>query len=162
MNSDREPNRLPLRAGAMVLLAVAIVFIGLGWHSAASGDDGAADDVAGPVTTAEPTEDGETSAAPATTSSAPNVPEVCVLNVGNVTGLAGQVAESLNDAGFRATADNLPNSSITENTLFYGSGERDAAEEVAAATGLSEVSVEARTSSVTQCPDGLFLAVRTR
>ena len=40
MNADREPNRLPLRAGAMLLFAVAVVFVGLGWHSAAtSGND---------------------------------------------------------------------------------------------------------------------------
>ena len=40
MNADREPNRLPLRAGAMLLFAVAVVFIGLGWHSAATSGDG--------------------------------------------------------------------------------------------------------------------------
>ena len=34
----RDNAHLPLRAGAMLLLSIAVVFIGLGWHSAVIGD----------------------------------------------------------------------------------------------------------------------------
>ena len=68
MNADREPNRLPLRAGAMLLFAVAVVFIGLGWHSAATSGDGskAAETTATAPTTTESSTPTSTSVAAGT------------------------------------------------------------------------------------------------
>lgn len=161
MNADREPNRLPLRAGAMMLLAVAIVFIGLGWHSAVSNDDDPQADLATAGGTAT------TTSAPASmTSASPSVsadvPQLCVLNAGSISGLASEVTDDLKAKGFQtAEPANLATSSITENTIFYDSGQQKAAEEVAKALG-GDASIDERPSSFTECSDGLPVIVVTR
>lgn len=53
-----------------------------------------------------------------------------------MSGLASEVSTTLEDAGFEVSdPGNLSTSSITENTVFYDSGDRSAAQKVAKALG---------------------------
>ncbi|MDY6809228.1 LytR family transcriptional regulator [Gordonia sp. HNM0687] len=160
MNADHEPSRLPLRAGAMMLLAVAIVFLGLGWHSAAtSGDDPERElqDAQSQVATST-----TQSAASTTASASADTPQLCVFNAGSISGLAADVTESLQAAGFQTDEPgNLSTASITENTIFYDDDQQSAAQEVADALG-GDASLDPRPSSFTQCPDGIPVIVVTR
>ncbi|MGC5255983.1 LytR C-terminal domain-containing protein [Gordonia sp. DT218] len=164
MNPDREPSRLPLRAGAMLLLALAIVCIGLGWHSAATSGDNPEQDLQNAqrqVTSAAAPSAASASASSSASASA-DTPELCVFNAGAVSGLAGEVADNLKAKGFQtASPGNITTSSITENTIFYDDGQKSAADEVAAALG-GDASVESRPSSFTQCADGIPVIVVTR
>lgn len=174
MKADREPNRLPLRAGAMLLLAVAVVFIGLGLNSALSSGDETPQERLAEVgrsaqatTTDSPTAQStpsDTSSAPSSTSAqAGDGPKLCVLNAGTVTGLAQEVSDELKSAGFDIGTDpgNLTTSSVTENTIFYGDGEADAAEKVAEAVP-GGASTEVRPAAFTRCPGELAVVVVTR
>ena len=159
MNADREPNRLPLRAGAMLLLAVAVVFVGLGWHSAAtlgqSPDEGLRDAEASVATTSAPA----TSSATASAGDA----RLCVINAGSISGLASEVTDELKAKGF-TTADpaNYNGGSFTENTILYrDSSQKAEAQKVATALG-SDASVEQRPTSFTMCRDGIAVVVVTR
>ena len=159
MNADREPNRLPLRAGAMLLLAVAVVFVGLGWHSAASSgqspDEGLRDAEASVATTSAPA----TSSATASAGDA----RLCVINAGSISGLASEVTDELKAKGF-TTADpaNYNGGSFTENTILYrDSSQKAEAQKVATALG-SDASVEQRPTSFTMCRDGIAVVVVTR
>lgn len=161
MNADREPSRLPLRAGAMLLLAVAIVFIGLGWHRMATSGNGPEQ---GLTSAPAPT----SASAPPTTGSAETTAasggksKLCVYNAGSVSGLAGDVSDDLKAKGFQmAKPGNLTSTSITENTIFYDDGQKSEAEDVATALG-GDASVEARPSSFTRCADGIPVIVVTR
>ena len=90
MTTEREPNHLPLRAGAMLLLAVAVVFFGLGAHHLATSGDS---DAPAPTTTVAHGRAALTSA-PTTTVEASST-QVCVVNAGSVSGLAGSVTQEL-------------------------------------------------------------------
>ncbi|MBY4575788.1 LytR C-terminal domain-containing protein [Gordonia paraffinivorans] len=151
MNADREPNRLPLRAGAMLLFAVAVVFIGLGWHSAATSGDGskAAETTATAPTTTE-------SSTPTSTSVAAGTKRVCVINAGQVTGLAGDVTDLLRDKGYTmARPANYTGGGFSENTIFYETdADKAQAEKIAQDLGGS-VSIEERPSSFGQCRNGV-------
>ncbi|GAA3968748.1 LytR C-terminal domain-containing protein [Gordonia caeni] len=174
MKADREPNRLPLRAGAMLLLAVAVVFIALGWNSAASsGDESPRDRLAeaGQSAQATATDSPASETTASSPSSAPNStsaqagdsPKLCVLNAGTTTGLAQEVSDELKSAGFAIGTDpgNLTTSSVTENTIFYGEGEADAAEKVAEAVP-GGASTEARPAAFSRCPGELAVVVVSR
>ncbi|MCF8569098.1 LytR C-terminal domain-containing protein [Gordonia sp. HY002] len=171
MKADRETNRLPLRAGAMLLLAVAVVFIGLGWHRAAtSGDDGDSASTAAVQSTtesgpAESSAKGDDSASTPASSSkvadAADVGSVCVLNAGTVTGLAGKVSDSLEQSGFDVSgAENLSTGSISENTVFYDEGEEAAAQKVADVVP-GGASVDPRPAVFTRCEGELAVIVVT-
>lgn len=145
----------------MLLLAVAIVFLGLGWHSAAtSGDDPEKD-----LENAQQQVTTTASAAPTTSASASGAAskvKLCVFNAGSVTGLAGDVSDDLKAKGYQMdTPGNLSTSSITENTVFYDEGQKAEAEEVATALG-GDASVDERPSSFTECSDGIPVIVVTR
>lgn len=178
MKADREPNRLPLRAGAMLLLAVAVVFIGLGWHSAATnGQESAEDKLANAgksvqTITAQPTSEKSPSAKP--TSAAPSKSaspsssvragdslKLCVLNAGTTGGLAKKVSDELAAKGFAIGTDpaNLSTSSVTENTVFYDEGDDEAAQKVA--DEITGATIEARPSAFTKCPGELAVVVVT-
>ena len=152
MNADREPNRLPLRAGAMLLFAVAVVFVGLGWHSAAtSGND--------PETALEAAnrQTATTSApAPTTSSVASNAKLVCVINAGDISGLAQEVTDQLKAQQFRtARPQNYTGGGFSENTIFYADdADKAQADKVNQALGGS-YSVEERPSSFTMCRTGI-------
>jgi|GEM_PF-3182578 len=176
----RDNPHLPLRAGAMLLLSIAVVFIGLGWHSAVSGDSdpeaglqaaqsrqstSTAPPSAAPQAPATNTSSVQaTRPAPATTSASvePGRPEVCVFNAGTVSGLGQTFTKRVEDLGWEtAQPTNLQSASITENTIFYTSRQRAAAEQLAEDLG-GNVSVDPRPSAFSQCPGGLPLIVVTR
>jgi hypothetical protein len=161
MNPDREPSRLPLRAGAMLLLAIAIVFVGLGWHSAATSGDDPEKDLEAAQTQVTTTAAAPSSATSSSAAASADTPELCVFNAGSVSGLAGEVTDSLKAKGFQtAEPSNLTTSSVTENTVFYDEGQKSAADQVASALG--DASVDPRPSSFTQCSDGIPVIVVTR
>ena len=147
----------------MLLLAVAVVFFGLAWHSAASGGDDPEKELAEagaklPAASLSPSVAATTSSSATTTKA----PSLCVFNAGTVAGLAGDVATELEGKGFTVSEPaNLTTDSITENTIFYDSGDRSAAQRVSKALGGS-VSVEARPDVFTECPDGMPVIVVTR
>lgn len=156
MNADREPNRLPLRAGAMMLFAVAVVFIGLGWHSAAtSGSEPEAETTATATST-------PTAATPSSTSAAASAKRVCVINAGQVSGLASDVTDLLKEKGYTmAQPGNYTAGGFSENTVFYDEdSDKAQAEQLAEALG-GTVSVEERPSSFTRCKGGLPVIVVT-
>ncbi|MFT4125878.1 MAG: LytR C-terminal domain-containing protein [Gordonia sp. (in: high G+C Gram-positive bacteria)] len=133
MNAERETNRLPLRAGAMLLFAVAIVFLGLGWHSAVtSGED--------PEAALQAAQSGaptSSAAAPPTTSSATSsaaahTAKVCVYNASdNIAGLADDVIDALQSAGFSVSNASGPISErnypggFTLNTIVYSTSAQE-------------------------------------
>ncbi|WP_024500252.1 LytR C-terminal domain-containing protein [Gordonia amicalis] len=156
MNADREPNRLPLRAGAMMLFAVAVVFIGLGWHSAAtSGSDPQTETTATATST-------PTAATPSSTSAAASAKRVCVINAGQVSGLASDVTDLLKEKGYTmAQPGNYTAGGFSENTVFYDEdSDKAQADQLADALG-GTVSVEERPSSFTRCRGGLPVIVVT-
>ncbi|GAA1482199.1 hypothetical protein GCM10009624_26390 [Gordonia sinesedis] len=161
MNADREPNRLPLRAGAMLLFAVAVVFIGLGWHSAATADS---DPEAGLEAAARSNSAtaSATSASPSSSAAAGST-RICVINAGSVSGLAAEVTDDLKQKGFRtAPPRNYDGGGFTENTIYYDDADQKAeADRVAEALG-GDASVEERTSRFTLCRDGIPVVVVTR
>ncbi|MBM7368058.1 LytR C-terminal domain-containing protein [Gordonia hydrophobica] len=141
MNAEKESNRLPFRAGAMLLAAIAVVCIGLGIHQLTSGGDDpeaglkAASESAAAAESATPTPSATTTTAASESSkpgAAADMPALCVLNAGRVTGLAGEVAKTLTDQGFTVEeTSNLSTSSVSENTIFYTPDQEDAAKKVA-------------------------------
>lgn len=170
-----DPPHLPFRAGAMLLLAIAVVCIGLGWHSAATGDsdpeaglEAAQSRQPSSSQTQQPAESqasestsGSTSAS-TSTSVDPDRPEVCVLNAGTISGLGQTFTKKIKDLGWATdTPANLQSASITENTVLYSSGQQKDAEQLADDLG-GEVSVDPRPSAFTECADGLPLIVVTR
>ncbi len=176
MTPERDSNRLPYRAGAMLLLAVAIVFVGLGWHSAASSDSNpeaqlqaaAASESSSPSTTASPSSPSSSAATSGTpgaageSSASASGPLVCVFNAGTVTGLAVEVTDELKSKGYRTSAPgNLTTSSITENTVFYTASQRAQAQQIASDLG-GGASIDARPSAFTQCRGGIAVVVLTR
>ncbi|NMO04166.1 LytR C-terminal domain-containing protein [Gordonia sp. TBRC 11910] len=165
MNADREPNHLPLRAGAMLLLAIAVACIGLGWHSAVTSgkDPEQALDRAGasaPITSTPVTSAAPTSAAASTTV------KLCVFNAGSVHGLAREVTDELKAKGYHlASPANLTTSSFSENTVFYdsdGDAGNTKAEAQKVAKDMNISAVEERPSSFTQCAYGIPVIVVAR
>ncbi|OUC77711.1 LytR C-terminal domain-containing protein [Gordonia lacunae] len=155
MNADREPNRLPLRAGAMMLFAVAVVFIGLGWHSAATaGNDS-------PTTEAATTVSSTPTSSPST-SAASTGKRLCVINAGQVAGLASDVTELLQAKGYQmAEPGNYTAGGFSENTIFHEDDtDKAQADEVAEALG-GTVAVEERPTSFTRCRGGIPVVVVT-
>lgn len=154
----------------MLLLAVAVVFIGLGWHRAAtSGDEGdTASTSVAESTTATPTESsaagGDETSTPASSSKvadAADVGSVCVLNAGTVTGLAGKVSDSLKQSGFDVSgAENLSTGSISENTVFYDEGDEAAAQKVADVVP-GGASADPRPAVFTRCEGEIVVIVVT-
>ncbi|MBJ7289280.1 LytR C-terminal domain-containing protein [Williamsia sp.] len=175
MTPDREPNRLPFRAGAMLLLAVAVVCIGLGWHSAvtttsspeadlraaaASSSASAAAPSTSASTSASASGAGSSSTDPSSSSTAG--PLACVYNAGSISGLAVEVTASLKSKGWRvAEPGNLQSASITENTVFYPSALESEADRLVSDLG-NDATADLKPSSFTQCRGGLAVVVITR
>ncbi|WP_366942191.1 LytR C-terminal domain-containing protein [Gordonia sp. (in: high G+C Gram-positive bacteria)] len=153
----------------MLLLAVAVVFIALGWHSAASsGKESGKDKLEQAGQSVASTEQASgTTTAPASTkpsdttsTQAADVPKVCVLNAGTIKGRAKEVSDKLEAAGFTigTAPDNLSTSSVNENTVFYGDGEESAAKKVADAVP-GGASTDARPVNFTRCEGELVVIV---
>ncbi|MEU7765856.1 LytR C-terminal domain-containing protein [Nocardia sp. NPDC049190] len=146
----------PLRALAMVLIALAIVFAGLGAMSL-SNSDASATDASGtgssatssaaaapqvPANTTVPktkdaTAAGTSSTSASTTPAARSVP-VRVLNNSLVAGLAAKTASQLSESGWTiAETGNYPGTTIPKTTVYYGtsSGDREAAQAIATELG---------------------------
>lgn len=144
----------------MLLLAVAVVFIGLGWHSAATAGDNPQSDLASAGQSTPPAST-VSSSAPSSAASASAV-RLCVFNAGSVSGLASEVTDELKAKGYRTAAPgNIESSSITENTVFYDDDTQSEAEKVAKDLS-GDASVDPRPSSFTQCRDGIPVIVVTR
>lgn len=168
MNADRESNRLPLRAGAMLLFAVAIVFGALGWHSAAtSGDD--------PEQELQAAQSSVTSTAAATTTAASsssvaqNGVRICTINAGEISGLASEVDDQLKGKGFTtigiSSESNYSQGGFSDNTIVYStSSQRALAQRINTALD-GDYDVDARSSlgsGFSRCAGGIAVVVVTR
>ncbi|WP_406267298.1 LytR C-terminal domain-containing protein [Nocardia sp. NBC_00881] len=139
----------PLRALAMVLIALAIVFAGLGAMSLSSSETGdtdasgaspsatssatAAPQVPAGTTVSKATNAAPTSAGTTTTTAGRSVP-VRVLNNSMIAGLAAKTANQLSADGWTiAETGNYPGTNIAKTTVYYGTspGDRDAARAIA-------------------------------
>lgn len=141
----------------MVLIALAILFAGLGFASLGGSDS---EETAATVTTsaaatttaARPTTaagaGGASASAASTTSGASSTTKaadaasvpVRVLNNSNVTGLASQTATELMSSGWTVSeTGNYSDGTISETTVYYGTSaaEKEAATEIAAQLGVS-------------------------
>ncbi|GEE01370.1 hypothetical protein nbrc107696_18160 [Gordonia spumicola] len=150
----------------MLLLAIAVVFIGLGLKSVMdSGDDPAADlanaESSAPAspTPSAPATKTPTKQAPSTVADAADVGGICVYNVGTIAGLAAKTSTALTNAGFTVEAtENYQTRSISENTIFYGAGQEAAARKVAESVPGGAAPSE-RPAAFTKCPDKLVVLV---
>ncbi len=159
----------------MVLIALAIVFAGLGAMSLSNSSPESA------AQTSSDTETSETSEAPAPTSEvAPTTAEpaaptttlttttpgaadtsvpVRVLNNSTVSGLASRTGSQLTSAGFDvAETGNYPGGVIAKTTVYYGDSpnERETAEAVAKELG---VSAEPRFPGIADSAPGVVVIV---
>jgi len=157
----------------MLLLAIAVTCLGLGIHQlTTSGDDPdaglkAAGQSAEAAAESTKHEAATTSKAPESTTSTAatpveGVPSICVLNAGNVTGLAGEVKDELTAKGFTvSTAENLSTASVSENTIFYTPDQEEGAKKVAEAVpGGAELNP--RPDVFTRCLGELAVVVVSR
>ncbi|MDV8078714.1 LytR C-terminal domain-containing protein [Rhodococcus sp. IEGM 1370] len=140
----------PLRALAMVLISLAILFAAIGALSLTGSDsDDAAAEPAAETTSAPaaqapaaqvPAGDSSTgAAAPTTTSGAPADVEVRVLNNSNVSGLAAGTASTLTAEGWNvAETGNFSEDQFAQTAVYYGTtaGEEQAAQTIATQLGV--------------------------
>ncbi|KQS00967.1 hypothetical protein ASG12_05055 [Williamsia sp. Leaf354] len=168
MAPESDNTRLPLRAGAMLLFAIAVVCIGLGWHSAVTTTSSPEADLRAAASSASETPSSSAVAgAPASgtsssTSASASGPLVCVYNAGSQSGLAVEVTDTLKAKGYRTSEPgNLQSASITENTVFYTPSLRDEAEKVVADLD-NGATADPRPSAFTQCRGGIAVIVITR
>ncbi|WP_045821672.1 LytR C-terminal domain-containing protein [Williamsia herbipolensis] len=174
MAPESDNTRLPLRAGAMLLFSIAVVCIGLGWHSAVTTTSSPEADLRAAASSASETPSSSAAVsssaaagAPASgtsssTSASASSPLVCVYNAGSQSGLAVEVTDTLKAKGYRTSAPgNLQSASITENTVFYTPALRDEAEKVVADLD-NGATADPRPSAFTQCRGGIAVVVITR
>lgn len=142
----------------MVLIALAILFAGLGFASLGGSDSeetaatvttsAAATTTAARPTTAAGAAGGTSASAASTTSGASSTTKaadaasvpVRVLNNSNVTGLASQTATELMSSGWTVSeTGNYSDGTISETTVYYGTSaaEKEAATEIATQLGVS-------------------------
>ncbi|QBJ95827.1 LytR family transcriptional regulator [Rhodococcus sp. ABRD24] len=176
-----ESSGPPLRALAMVLIALAILFAGLGAASLGSSDSGDAAPEAAPTTTSAPavapvrttttaaptTTAAETTTAASATSSVStttsarvdkSVP-VRVFNNSTVSGLAAQTANELTSNGWDISeTGNYSYGQIQTTTVYYGSSasEKAAAQAIAAELG---VKAEPRFAGIASASPGVIVIV---
>ncbi|MFE3260487.1 LytR C-terminal domain-containing protein [Nocardia sp. NPDC059229] len=174
----------PLRALAMVLIALAIVFAGLGAMSLSSSDSSsssadstsqsstaaatttAAQQNSAQATTTPPVAPTTTAALPttttATTTAAAGVDKtlpVRVYNNGTVPGLAKKTGDQLTSDGYNVTeVGNYANGVIPKTTVYYGSSpkEQALAQAIAAQLGCS---TEPRFPGISDSPTGVIVIV---
>ena len=154
----------PLRALAMVLISLAILFAAIGALSLTGSDSdeaaaepsssetAAAETTSAPAaapTSQAPVGDASTSSAPQTTTSgAPADVEVRVLNNSNISGLAADTAGTLTADGWTITeTGNFNEAQFAQSAVYYGTaaGEVQAAQAIATQLG---VPAEAKPSSL--------------
>ena len=147
----------PLRALAMVLISLAILFAAIGALSltGSDSDDAAAESTAettspppsvaptaqAPAAQAPAADASTGAAAPTTTSGAPADVEVRVLNNSNVSGLAAGTADTLTAEGWNvAETGNFSADQFAQTAVYYGTS---ASEEQAAQTIATQLGVPA-------------------
>jgi len=185
-----ESSGPPLRAIAMVLIALAILFAGLGaaslggsdsdetateassttTTSAAAAPAAARTTTAAPTTTAaEPTTATSTATSTSTTSSAAttsarvdkSVP-VRVFNNSTVSGLAAQTADELTSGGWNVSeTGNYSYGQIQTTTVYYGSSASEKAAAQAIAAELG-VKAEPRFDGIQSASPGVIVIVTSR
>lgn len=178
-----ESSGPPLRAIAMVLIALAILFAGLGAASLGGSDSDESEQVAatssapaatatttapaGRTTTVAPAAPPTTTAGTTTSVTAPttsarvdkSVP-VRVFNNSTVSGLAAQTANELTSTGWNVSeTGNYSYGLIQTTTVYYRTGnaaEKQAAEAIAAELG---VKAEPRFEGITSASPGVIVIV---
>lgn len=158
-----ESSGPPLRALAMVLISLAIVFAAIGALSLTESDDTA--DTAAPATTSEVAKAPATTAsrppssavqAPVPTTASPSTSidpasvEVRVLNNSGIAGLAAGTAATLTGEGWTIVeTGNYSESQLDATTVYYGSapGAEAAAEKIAQQLGSTAAASPAALSS---------------
>ncbi|WP_433563591.1 LytR C-terminal domain-containing protein [Nocardia sp. CA-151230] len=179
-NPNSSAGGPPLRALAMVLIALAIVFAGLGAMSLSSSDSssssadstsqssvaatttGAAQQNSAQATTTPPVAPTTTAALPTTTTAAAGVDKtlpVRVYNNGTVPGLAKKTGDQLSSDGYNVTeVGNYANGVIPKTTVYYGSSpkEQALAQAIAAQLGCS---AEPRFPGISDSPTGVIVIV---
>ena len=152
----------------MVLFAIAVVCILLGSLALSKDDSGdplekAAQSAQSSASEAPASSSSSTAPKPTpTTSDVSDVPRVCVLNVGRISGLAKEVANELKAKGFKiGTVANYQTQSIDENTIFFMTGQEEAAKKLAADVP-GGASPSPRPDVFTRCPGDLVLLVTSR
>ena len=172
----------PLRALAMVLIALAIVFAGLGAMSLSSSESSGEDVSAEEQSTQEhstqeqssesPSSESQTqgqpttaaattpqAAPPPTTTGADKAVPVRVLNNSTVSGLAAQTANQLTAEGWDiAETGNYPGGVVPATTVYYGDSpdEQAAAQQIAGTLG---VSAQPRFSGIASSQPGVIVIV---
>ncbi len=169
----------------MVLIALAIVFVGLGAMSLSSSES-TGEDVAtqgqatqgqptgttsaqapatsaaaqSSTTTASPTATSQTTTtAPTTTAASDKAVPVRVLNNSTVAGLAATTANQLTSEGWTiAETGNYPGGVIAKTTVYYGNspGEQAAAQQIADQLGAA---AEPRFAGIASSPPGVIVIV---
>lgn len=190
VRTNTEPSGPPLRALAMVLISLAILFGGIGLASLGDSDSESAPPatepaaapatsttvpparaaaptttVAAPATTAVRA----TTTTPATTSASSLIglaPEsatpVRVFNNSEIAGLAAQTASLLEDDGFVISeTGNYSDGLIATTSVYYGTGagERETAEAVAEALG---VTAQPRFEGIADSSPGVIVIVTSQ
>ncbi|WP_236077614.1 LytR C-terminal domain-containing protein [Rhodococcus sp. P1Y] len=142
-----ESSGPPLRALAMVLISLAILFAAIGALSLtdSGGDEAAAPEATSEVAATTPASGaGQSPAVTSTTSSAPTTSagpadiDLRVLNNSDVSGLAATTAATLTAEGWTiAETGNYAETQVASTTVYYGtdSGAESAAEEIAQQLG---------------------------
>lgn len=169
----------PLRALAMVLLSLAVVFAGIGIFSLTGSDSEetaaapAADTSAAPTATAAPTGTSapsatappSTSGSPtttttATTSGSASASPIRVLNNSEVSGLAAETATRLESAGFAVgETGNYSSGVIAASTVYYDPavpGQQAQAERIARTLGFGS---EPRFAGIANASPGIVVIV---
>nr|WP_241483685.1 MULTISPECIES: LytR C-terminal domain-containing protein [Rhodococcus] len=159
-----ESSGPPLRALAMVLISLAILFAAIGALSLTGSGD--SEEAAAPEATSEVAEATSPAAqAPAPTTSAPTTSvapaevEVRVLNNSDVSGLAATTADTLTAQGWTiAETGNYAQTQVAATTVYYGdaSGAEAAAQEIAQQLGAT---AEAMPATLTGFGDSVVVMV---
>ena len=180
VNRQPKSSGPPLRAFAMVLISLAILFAGLGFASMGGSDESASaaatTDASGTDVTAQEAATSSVVTAPrATTTTAATTtasgsdsliagaPEsaapVRIYNNSEIAGLAAQTASLLEDEGFVVSeTGNYSDGLLAQTSVFYGTGayEQVTAEAVAAALG---VTAQPRFDGIVDAEPGVIVIV---
>ncbi|MDJ0393246.1 LytR C-terminal domain-containing protein [Rhodococcus sp. G-MC3] len=156
-----ESSGPPLRALAMVLISLAILFAAIG---ALSLTGTGSDEVAAPAATTQTSQAPAASAAPTTTAAPktsvdPADVELQVLNNSSVSGLAAETAATLTAEGWTVTGTgNYAEMQVPATTVYYGSaaGAQVAAQQIAQQLGATTAT---RPATLSAFGDGVIVMV---
>lgn len=175
-STNPEPSGPPLRALAMVLISLAILFAAIGALSLTGSDDteetasepstsaveqapAASNPSASNPSASNPSASATSQSSAPTSSVAPEDVEVRVLNNSNVSGLAAETAATLTGEGWTiAETGNYSESQVPSTTVYYGtaSGAQAAAEKIAGQIGAT---AEARPTTLASYGTGVIVMV---